>query len=100
VKSDREKRFVAMRVRRAKGSDRLASRGGEATPRRRVLLTPLTRTPGTKSNCSVPQSLRTRVLVGKSSRLHTTGGVCNFQSGKEEFESATADYPACRNTDP
>lgn len=39
----------------------------------------------TKSNCSVPQSLRTWFLVGKAHNF-TTGGVCNFQSGKEEYE--------------
>lgn len=38
-------------------------------------------------------------LVGKAHNF-TTGGVCNFQSGKEESEWATADYPVCMNTDP
>lgn len=72
---------------------------GEGTPWRWVLLTLLTRMPETKSNCSVLQSLRTWFLVGKAHNF-TTGGMCNFQSGKEEFEWAIADYPVCMNTDP
>lgn len=55
--------------------------------------------PETKSNCSVPQSLRLWFLVGKA-HYFTTADVCNFQSGKEEFEWDIADYPVCMNTDP
>lgn len=43
----------------ARGSDRLATRGAKALPWRRVFLTLLTHMAQTKSNCSVPQSVRT-----------------------------------------
>lgn len=91
----------------APGSDRLATRGGEGTPWRRVLLTFLTRGARDQiklfraSNCVDVVTCGGGKKREKGSRLQNLCRVCNSQQvEKGEFEKVAADYLVCMNAEP
>lgn len=89
----------------APGSDRLATRGGEGTPWRRVLLTLLTH--GGRDQIKLFKVRgrgylwRRKKKREKGSRLQNLCRVCNSQQvEKGEFEKVAADYLVCMNAEP